>query len=360
MKKTSYFLFVFHVLILTGGFAWAQPTEFTLAPTADRLPGYQIRGTARINGQPASSNDWVAIFDPGPAYVCSGRAQVTMSSGFVFTTTVNNPLTMPDGGIDCTNISGDIPPLAFSGCENFTLFIWQHSTGSFFQYNSSGTPVEFDYVNIVNPSNNRVDAFEDGATIWDFTGSPTLVLPVELLYFRGAPKASDILLEWATASELNNDFFEVQRSVDGRDFEVLGKVAGAGTHSGLLTYDFTDRNPRPGVNYYRLRQVDFDGAFEYSPVVSVKAEGKEGGMALYPNPAGEYVEVSLPAEWSEGETELFLRDVSGRVLRQMVFFNVDGPLRMSTEDLPGGYYTLQASNGRELLSERVVIMGDNR
>ncbi len=199
-------------------------------------------------------------------------------------------------------------------------------------------------------------------TTFNFTGAPMdpALLPVELLYFRGAPKSSDVLLEWATASELNNDFFEVQRSVNGRDFEVLGKVAGAGTHSGLLTYDFTDRSPRPGVNYYRLRQVDFDGAFEYSPVVSVKAEGKEGGMALYPNPAGEYVEVSLPAEWSEGETELFLRDVSGRVLRQMVFFNVDGPLRMSTEDLPGGYYTLQASNGRELLSERVVVMGKNR
>jgi hypothetical protein len=203
---------------------------------------------------------------------------------------------------------------------------------------------------------------DPSVTTFNFTGPPMdpALLPVELLFFRGAPKSSDVLLDWATASELNNDFFEVQRSADGRDFEVLGKVAGAGTHTGLLTYDFTDRNPRPGLNYYRLRQVDFDGAFEYSSVVSVKAAGKEGGMALYPNPAGEYVEVSLPAEWSEGETELFLRDVSGRVLRQMQFSNVDGPLRMSTEDLPGGYYTLQASNGRELLSERVVVMGKNR
>lgn len=196
-------------------------------------------------------------------------------------------------------------------------------------------------------------------TTFNFTGPPMdpALLPVELLFFRGAPKSSDILLEWATASEQNNDFFEVQRSVNGRDFELLGKVPGAGTHNGLLTYEFTDRQPKPGINYYRLRQVDYDGAFEYSDIISVKVEGKQSGIGLFPNPAFEYVEVSLPVSWSDHATDIFLRDLSGKVVRQLRFSNLDGPLRVSTEGLPGGYYTLQASNGRELLSERLIVSG---
>lgn len=280
----------------------------------------------------AGPGDYVAAFDPRGN--CVGVEPI-----FV-------------GGAYLLDIYGQniVAGVGMANGENFRLVVWDHNTGIF--YTTASTIPGWTAIS----GGGNIPAF----LLQTFLTNTVDVLPVDLFYFNATPKSSDVLLEWATASELNNDFFEVQRSADGRDFEVLGKVAGAGTHSGLLTYDFTDRSPRPGLNYYRLRQVDFDGAFEYSPVVSVKAAGKEDGMALYPNPAGEYVEVSLPAEWSEGETELFLRDVSGRVLRQMQFSNVDGPLRMSTEDLPGGYYTLQASNGRELLSERVVVMGKNR
>lgn len=277
----------------------------------------------------AGLGDYIAAFDPRGN--CVGVTQILSGAGeynlIIYGQNVQPGIGMNNG-------------------ESFRLVVWQQSTGFFFT-TSNLIP---GWMPITNCS--LIPAF----TLQTYLLNNIDVLPVELLFFRGAPKASDVLLEWATASEQNNDFFEVQRSVDGREFEVLGKVPGAGTHSGLLTYEFTDRSPRPGVNYYRLRQVDFDGAFEYSSIISVKAAGKEGGMALYPNPAGEYVEVSLPADWSEGETELLLRDVSGRVLRKMQYSNVDGPLRVSMEGLPGGYYTLQASNGREVLSERVVVM----
>lgn len=353
-KTTLSILFLFN-----GLFLMAQPAEFVLAPSNQRLTGYSAVGNITLNGNPAVSGDWVGVFDPN--LICSGFGPVVPFSGngtFSISLAVDKPGDAPlDGGINCT-LLGPNPPLAgsFINCETFTLVYWKQSTGEFYMYPTSAAPTSFSHVDA--DFDLRVDALQNNMQVLNFTGPalPPGALPVELLFFRGAPKDADVLLEWATASEQNNDFFEVQRSADGRDFEVLGKVAGAGTHSGLLTYDFTDRSPRPGVNYYRLRQVDFDGAFEYSPVVSVKADGKESGMALYPNPAGEYVEVSLPAAWSEGETELFLRDISGRVLRQMQFTNVDGPMRVSTEGLPGGYYTLQASNGRELLSERVVVM----
>lgn len=276
----------------------------------------------------AGPGDYIAAFDPRGN--CVGVEPVLMGGAYLLDIFGQN----------------NVPGIGMATGESFRLVIWQQSTGIFYTTSSliSG------WTSIVGGGN--IPAFLGQTYLLNMLD----VLPVELLFFRGAPKASDVLLEWATASEQNNDFFEMQRSVDGREFEVLGKVPGAGTHSGLLTYEFTDRSPRTGVNYYRLRQVDFDGAFEYSSIISVKAAGKESGMALYPNPAGEYVEVSLPADWSEGEKELLLRDVSGRVLRKFQYSNVDGPLRVSTEGLPGGYYTLQASNGREVLSERVVVM----
>jgi hypothetical protein len=195
-----------------------------------------------------------------------------------------------------------------------------------------------------------------GQAILNFNGPPTLVLPVELLYFRAQPKGAEVLLEWATSAELNNDYFELQRSVDGRSYEALTQVRGAGTHEGLLRYEQVDERPLPGLNYYRLKQVDFDGSFEYSNVVSIQAEGKAGGMNVFPNPAFEYVELGLPAAWQESrQIELTLRDVSGRVLRQWRYALLDGPLQLPVHDLAPGYYLLEAHNGREVLSEKLVI-----
>lgn len=322
-------------------------------------PGVAL-GKVTVNGADPIAGSWIAAFDVNFNIAGADPIQIKF----------NDP-PLPNGSYMNTSIyqDGDIPAVpcasidaGISGCpgacENFFLVLYNSSDQLYYIYPSFANPTQLPYSYIPGfPA--TIGGFADPLTPVNFIGPglPSVAaLPVELLFFRGAPKASDVLLEWATASEQNNDFFEVQRSVDGREFEVLGKVAGAGTHTGLLAYEFTDRSPRPGVNYYRLRQVDFDGAFEYSSVVSIKATGKEGGMALYPNPAGEYVEVSLPAAWSEGETELLLRDVSGRVLRKLQYSNVDGPLRVSTEGLPGGYYTLQASNGREFISERVVVM----
>jgi hypothetical protein len=114
-------------------------------------------------------------------------------------------------------------------------------------------------------------------------------LPVELVEFYGEVAYSGINLLWETASELNNDYFEVQRSVDGQHFEVIGKVNGNGTTQNSSNYSFTDVNPIGGDAYYRLRQVDYDGKYEFSKTISVKydfvASGSE--VKVYPNPLNE-------------------------------------------------------------------------
>lgn len=107
-------------------------------------------------------------------------------------------------------------------------------------------------------------------------------LPVELTRFAAAPSTAGVALAWATASENNNDRFEVQRSATGEGFETIGTVKGQGTSSRVQDYAFVDSRPLAGLAYYRLRQVDADGTGTYSPVAS--AEWQRTELAAFPNP----------------------------------------------------------------------------
>lgn len=113
-------------------------------------------------------------------------------------------------------------------------------------------------------------------------------LPVELTSFTASlTKSGTGLLEWHTESELNNDRFEIQRSENGVDFTTLGSVDGAGTSSSPHDYQFEDTDPILSLVYYRLKQVDFSGEFEYSSIVSLDFTGAEGGsnrLVVSPNP----------------------------------------------------------------------------
>jgi len=107
-----------------------------------------------------------------------------------------------------------------------------------------------------------------------FAGPATkgFVNPIELLSFSGTylEEEHGILLEWSTASELNNHYFEIQKSLDQQSFRVVGEVAGAGNSQELLKYSFFDAEFYPGVVYYRLKQVDFGGYYSYSPVLAIE------------------------------------------------------------------------------------------
>lgn len=111
-------------------------------------------------------------------------------------------------------------------------------------------------------------------------------LPVELVYFRGVADNNEIHLDWATVSEVNNDYFEVLRSGDGIEFEVLGTVDGNGFSSELRDYGFIDSDPYLGANYYRLRQVDFNGDSELHNIIRVRNDYVMNGIvaSTYPNP----------------------------------------------------------------------------
>jgi len=115
-------------------------------------------------------------------------------------------------------------------------------------------------------------------------------LPVELTTFTAtALENHTTQLNWATASELNNDHFEIQRSTGDNNWSAIGTVNGNGNSSMLINYSFIDEQPENGINYYRLKQVDYDGTFEYTIVVAVThnssiEKNNPVEISVFPNP----------------------------------------------------------------------------
>ena len=111
-------------------------------------------------------------------------------------------------------------------------------------------------------------------TFSEFTGIGNgTPLPIELLTFTADAVENEVVLNWSTVSEINNHYFEIERSTDLKNSKIIGKLNGAGNSNTLLNYTVTDKNPDLGINYYRLKQVDFDGKFTLSEWIPVKFEG---------------------------------------------------------------------------------------
>lgn len=145
---------------------------------------------------------------------------------------------------------------------------------------------------------------------------PPSQLPIELLYFTAnwIENEREVLLSWSTLSESDNDYFTIERSVDGVDWDVVREVDGAGTSSSTLKYSTVDEDPHLGVSYYRLKQTDFNGAFKYSPIVSLN-KISDTELIVYPNPAsiGQGVAIFLPTNLI-GEISVQVYSVEGKLV----------------------------------------------
>lgn len=117
------------------------------------------------------------------------------------------------------------------------------------------------------------------------TVSYTTPLPVELIQFDATQNNNSVVMNWSTATEINNDHFDVERSADGYHFESIGTIAGAGNSVLTNYYNFVDLYPNQGANYYRLKQVDFDGTSVYSYVIAVEIGNSSSIISIFPNPA---------------------------------------------------------------------------
>ncbi|MEZ4988201.1 MAG: hypothetical protein R2795_24760 [Saprospiraceae bacterium] len=124
-------------------------------------------------------------------------------------------------------------------------------------------------------------------------GSATGALPVEFQYFRATSQEGEVKLEWATATESGNKGFEIQHSTDARNWQTLDFEEGFGNSATEQLYAWWHDTPQLGANYYRLKQIDYDGAFDFSDVVAVRISSVKP-LEVYPNPVQETLFIVVP------------------------------------------------------------------
>jgi len=121
---------------------------------------------------------------------------------------------------------------------------------------------------------------------------PCSTLPIKLTSFNALPAVGVVNLIWQTASEINNDYFTIERSADGLNWEWVNDINGAGNSSQVLDYNAVDENPYPTNSYYRLKQTDFDGKFEYSNIIGLHMKNdSDEDVLVYPNPTDNIITV---------------------------------------------------------------------
>ena len=179
------------------------------------------------------------------------------------------------------------------------------------------------------------ECLSPGSTSLSVTINSCSTLPVDLISFEGKMLLGGTNeLNWITASEKNNDHFEIESSSDARSFETIGWTEGKGTVYAEQRYKFTDTNPKADLTYYRLKQMDSNKTFEYSAIIAVKNEAVAKSFVIYPNPAVNELGIKLDKNIVIAETILY--DLHGK----RVLFQKNASRQMQIGTLNAGFYTV--------------------
>jgi len=185
-------------------------------------------------------------------------------------------------------------------------------------------------------------------------------LPIELISFTATINANKVDLTWLTASEINNVYFTIEKSKDGTTWYKVLKTNGAGNSNQTISYYEVDFNPYNDISYYRLKQTDFNGDYEYSNIVPVKfEESNSGTINIFPNPtnAGEALQIKFNEIESE-EISVVMRDMLGQEFYSKIHVNIQNgklvgiPLEKS---IPKGVYVITVTSENHIYSQRIII-----
>ncbi|HVD97764.1 MAG TPA: glycosyl hydrolase family 18 protein [Cytophagaceae bacterium] len=195
----------------------------------------------------------------------------------------------------------------------------------------------------------------DSSPSWAFATAYSCAFPasapVTLKSFNANRNNENILVSWETVSEINNNYYLVERSSDGKHFEALMRVEGLGTSVTGKKYDFTDLNNKLDKSYYRLAQYDFDGSVHYSAVVTVEALAVEGGLSLKNNP---FEDVLIVSAYGSGDEEgtINIIDQSGKlIITKNIHTNQEYRIG---EECATGFYILEYQSGDQIKRYKIV------
>jgi len=186
-------------------------------------------------------------------------------------------------------------------------------------------------------------------------------LPIELVSFKAYAEQNEVVLVWITASEINNDKFIIQKSKNGKDYEIVDELDGQGTKNTTTEYIYKDSKPYEGLSFYKLKQTDFDGEFSETDAVSINFKGAENfEVEVYPNPINEGHNLYLKVPTSENEEfEVFVNDLLGKsYITDLTFINQGDFTLIILEldsNLPKGAYFINILQSGKVISKKVLV-----
>jgi parallel beta-helix repeat protein len=186
------------------------------------------------------------------------------------------------------------------------------------------------------------------STPWIGAFENEVTLSVELLYFNANEYDKEVQLSWSTSTETNNDYFIIERSLDGKSFEEVTREKGAGNSTHKNDYFSIDFSPYKGISYYRLKQVDYDGKYTYSHIQSVDMEGL---LSIYPNPSKDKFYIFGLSK--TGNVKINVININGVELYNVNYFN-NGISTIDLTSKPEGIYFVKIIDGQNEWLEKIV------
>jgi hypothetical protein len=175
--------------------------------------------------------------------------------------------------------------------------------------------------------------------------SPT---PVTLLDFSAVNNESEVDIKWQTATEINNDYFTIEKSKTGIDFTPVAIVDGAGNSQSTLNYQTADPSPYNGISYYRLKQTDLDGTVSYSKIVAINANADKN-ISIHPNPGKGIFKI----EGLGTGSEITVHNTLGETILIKRTFSDSSEIDLSSQ--PSGVYYIRVNNGDTSTSSKIIL-----
>jgi hypothetical protein len=198
---------------------------------------------------------------------------------------------------------------------------------------------------------NGVTGFTDAAYLT--IGINSVVTPIELKEFELHPIDDKVEIKWVTATELNNDYFNIERSSNGTDWSSLVKIDGAGSSNQELTYHFTDIMPFQRASYYRLKQTDFDGQYSYSAVRYVTFDMIKDEISIFPNPVSLNEELIIKSN-NEPIVQVRIFHATGRLVDAR--YQIDGRItRVDVEGMSSGIHLVEVESENFSYRKKIVV-----
>jgi|GEM_PF-6371554 len=347
MKKTILKTLAIVILAITSQELHAQLPPPAGWENPSSSIGGRLEGNVTIEGVTADTDDYIAAFKMDGTFV--GSANIVNGSSLGF-------FNLNIFGDDGTATNSD---LMDSG-DSFTLKVYDRSANTIFNVANAttGDPAEvaaWEGSNQSPPIPNPMTI--DGVSIdngyFDFAidaDDVDQILPIKLSSFEVNKRSCDTYkIQWTTELEINNEYFEVERSIDDlNSFEILAKITGAGDSFSEKAYTYDDRLSLNGHHtlYYRLKQVDFDGQYQVSNVIAAEMDCKQSlEMSVYPNPAIDRINIDHVPETAI----ITIINGQGQVIAQK---NASQMKIVNTLDWPVGIYFIQQSMEGEIINTK--------